>query len=82
MELSAVKMVVTDMDGTLLNSKSEVSDRFFELFEELQEHQVNFVAASGRQYSSIFDKLERIQDRIAIVAENPSENVDTGSAFE
>ncbi len=70
MELSAVKMVVTDMDGTLLNSKSEVSDRFFELFEELQEHQVNFVAASGRQYSSIFDKLERIQDRIAIVAEN------------
>ena len=70
MELSAVKMVVTDMDGTLLNSKSEVSGRFFELFEALQEHQVQFVAASGRQYSSIFDKLNRIHDRIAIVAEN------------
>ncbi len=70
MELSAVKMVVTDMDGTLLNSKSEVSGRFFELFEELQEHEVKFVAASGRQYSSIFDKLQRIHERIAIVAEN------------
>jgi len=70
MELSAVKMVVTDMDGTLLNSKSEVSGRFFELFDELQAHEVKFVAASGRQYSSIFDKLKRIHDRIAIVAEN------------
>ena len=63
-------MVVTDMDGTLLNSKSEVSGRFFELFEELQKHDVKFVAASGRQYSSIFDKLRRIHERIAIVAEN------------
>lgn len=70
MELSAVKMVVTDMDGTLLNSKSEVSERFFDLFEELRKHEVQFVAASGRQYSSIFDKLKRIQDRISIVAEN------------
>ncbi len=70
MELSSVKMVVTDMDGTLLNSKSEVSDRFFELFEELRQHEVEFVAASGRQYSSIFEKLRRIHDRISIVAEN------------
>jgi Cof subfamily protein (haloacid dehalogenase superfamily) len=70
MELSAVKLVVTDMDGTLLNSKSEVSDRFFELFEELQEHDIKFVAASGRQYSSIYEKLIKIQDRISIVAEN------------
>ncbi|MGA9270046.1 MAG: Cof-type HAD-IIB family hydrolase [Lutimonas sp.] len=70
MELSDVRMVVTDMDGTLLNSKSEVSERFFELFEALQQHDVKFVAASGRQYSSIFDKLQRIQDRISIVAEN------------
>ncbi len=70
MELSAVKMVVTDMDGTLLNSKSQVSQRFFDLYEELHRQGVHFVAASGRQYSSIFEKLQRINDRISIVAEN------------
>ena len=70
MDLSNVKMVVTDMDGTLLNSKSQVSQRFFELFEGLQKHGVRFVAASGRQYSSIFDKLRTIHERISIVAEN------------
>ena len=70
MDLSKVKMVVTDMDGTLLNSKSEVSVHFFELYEQLKFHNVKFVAASGRQYSSIKDKLNSIAEEITIVAEN------------
>ncbi len=70
MDLSKVKMVVTDMDGTLLNSKSEVSDQFFELYQALKSHQIHFVAASGRQYSSIHDKLSTIAEEITIVAEN------------
>ena len=63
-------MVVTDMDGTLLDSQNRVSERFFGLFEALHDKGVRFVAASGRQYTSIFDKLQRIQDRISIIAEN------------
>jgi Cof subfamily protein (haloacid dehalogenase superfamily) len=70
MDLSKVKMVVTDMDGTLLNSKHEVSNKFFQLFEELKKRDITFVAASGRQYNSIVDKLETIKDDIIIVAEN------------
>ncbi|NNE01657.1 MAG: HAD family phosphatase [Eudoraea sp.] len=70
MDLSAVKLVVTDMDGTLLNSKHEVSDRFFRLFDALRIHNIEFVAASGRQYNSIADKLSTIKDQIVIIAEN------------
>ncbi|WP_072764878.1 HAD family hydrolase [Arenibacter nanhaiticus] len=70
MDLSKVKMVVTDMDGTLLNSKHEVSPQFFSLFEELKRRDIQFVAASGRQYNSIADKLHPIKDQITIVAEN------------
>ncbi len=70
MDLSQVKMVVTDMDGTLLNSKSEVSQQFFSLYQNLKEHEVHFVAASGRQYSSIQDKLMSIYTDITIIAEN------------
>lgn len=58
------------MDGTLLNSNHEVSDRFFELFDQLQKKGILFVAASGRQYNSIIDKLETIKNDIVVVAEN------------
>lgn len=58
------------MDGTLLNSKHEVSNKFFQLFEELKKRDIRFVAASGRQYNSIVDKLNTIKDDIIIVAEN------------
>lgn len=70
MNLSNIKLVATDMDGTLLNSKGHVSERFFELFQELKKHQVHFVAASGRQYYSITDKLNGITNDITIIAEN------------
>ncbi len=70
MDLSKIKMVVTDMDGTLLNSKHQVSERFFEQFEELKKRNIRFVAASGRQYHSIIDKLDSIKEDILVIAEN------------
>ncbi|MEM9142413.1 MAG: HAD family hydrolase [Bacteroidota bacterium] len=70
MDLSQIKMVVTDMDGTLLNSKHEVSDRFLALFHKLKDRGIRFTAASGRQYNSIVDKLHAIRDEIIVVAEN------------
>lgn len=70
MDYSKVKMVVTDMDGTLLNSNHEVSRHFFELHDSLLENNIHFVAASGRQYDSIVDKLSSIKEHITIVAEN------------
>ncbi len=70
MDLSHIKMVVTDMDGTLLNSQHQVSARFFELFQKLKGKNIAFVAASGRQYNSIIDKLQPIKDDIIVIAEN------------
>ncbi|WP_340156171.1 HAD family hydrolase [uncultured Winogradskyella sp.] len=65
-----IKMVVTDMDGTLLNSNHEVSSRFFKVFKQLKQQNIIFVAASGRPYYSIVKKLMPIKDDITIVAEN------------
>jgi Cof subfamily protein (haloacid dehalogenase superfamily) len=70
MDLSKIKLVVTDMDGTLLNSNHEVSNLFFELFKEIKKHNILFVAASGRPYYSIIEKLDNIKDDIIIIAEN------------
>lgn len=70
MNLSKIKMVVSDMDGTLLNSSHEVSDEFFKLFEGLKSQDIQFIAASGRQYHSIVEKLDSIKDDIIVIAEN------------
>lgn len=70
MNLSTVKLVVSDMDGTLLNSKGEISPHFFKLFKKLQQQNTFFCAASGRQYNSIIEKLATIKEEIYIVAEN------------
>jgi len=70
MDLTNVKLVVTDMDGTLLNSKGRVSETFFELFPQMQKAGIHFVAASGRQFYSITQKLTTIKEEISIIAEN------------
>ena len=70
MDLTPVKLVVTDMDGTLLNSSHQVSSRFFELFEALSKCGIQFAAASGRQYESIAVKLTPILDQLIVIAEN------------
>jgi Cof subfamily protein (haloacid dehalogenase superfamily) len=70
MNLSNVKLVVSDMDGTLLNSNGEVSQLFFQLFKQLKNQNIIFCAASGRQYNSIVDKLSIIKNDIYIIAEN------------
>ena len=58
------------MDGTLLNSRHEVSNRFFELFQELKKRNIQFVAASGRQYHSMVEKLDEIKNDIIFISEN------------
>jgi Cof subfamily protein (haloacid dehalogenase superfamily) len=69
-DFSKVKLVVSDMDGTLLNSKGEVSHRFFNLFKDLQKRNIIFCAASGRQHNSIVSKLDVIKEKIYVIAEN------------
>lgn len=69
-DFSKVKLVVSDMDGTLLNSKGEVSNQFFKLFRKLQKKGIVFCAASGRQHNSIVSKLNAIKNQIYVIAEN------------
>lgn len=70
MNLSNVKLIVTDLDGTLLNSNHEASDLFFNLFEKIKTYGIIFVAASGRPLYGMTEKLANIKDDIIIVAEN------------
>ena len=70
MDLKAVRLIAVDMDGTLLNSRHEVSDKLEQLLVQLKALGIRFAAASGRQYASITEKLEHLSDDLIVIAEN------------
>lgn len=65
-----IKLIVTDMDGTFLNSKYEVSPDFPKVYEELKKRNILFVPASGRQMSGITQYFSDIENEIGFIAEN------------
>ena len=48
-DLSGIRLIAADMDGTLLNDRNELSPDFYPLFNALKKKNVLFAAASGRQ---------------------------------
>lgn len=49
-----IRLVVTDMDGTLLNSASEISLCNQKAIQKLKEHHIDFAIASGRDYDGVY----------------------------
>ncbi|HNY31791.1 MAG TPA: HAD family hydrolase [Fibrobacteria bacterium] len=65
-----IGLVVTDMDGTLLDSQHRLPDGFWELERDLHRRGILFAVASGRQYWNLLEMFQPIADRIVILAEN------------
>ncbi|MDF2594434.1 MAG: family phosphatase [Clostridia bacterium] len=65
-----IKLIVSDMDGTLLNNKGELSPEFFEVFKELKKRGIVFAVASGRQYFTLHQTFKAIAEDIIFIAEN------------
>lgn len=65
-----IKLIVTDMDGTLLNDEHEIHPDFWEIEKELTNKKIMFSVASGRQFYNLESKFERIKDRMLFFAEN------------
>lgn len=68
--MEAVKLIASDMDGTLLNGKGELDPVFFSLFDRLEACGIRFTAASGRQYDGLRRTFAPVADRMLFIAEN------------
>lgn len=53
-----IKMVVSDMDGTLLSRKVGISSGNLEAIRELEQRGIEFVIASGRDYKGVYSILD------------------------
>ncbi|NLP22214.1 MAG: HAD family phosphatase [Erysipelotrichaceae bacterium] len=75
-----IKMVVTDMDGTLLNSNREMHPETMSIIDKLIDKGVLFVVASARQYFNLHNRFKN-RDDIIYIAENGSYINKDGNLF-
>lgn len=65
-----IKLIASDMDGTLLDENGQVPPETFDLILALRERGVRFVASSGRRYDRLCDFFSSVKDRMDFVASN------------
>ncbi len=65
-----IKIIFSDMDGTLLTSANKLPDGFDEMMAELKSRGVIFAPASGRQYFALLKSFEKYVDEFLFLAEN------------
>lgn len=65
-----IKLIATDMDGTLLDEHSRVPQGTFDLVRELTDKGIHVAAASGRRYDTLQEFFAPVADRMDFVASN------------
>ena len=65
-----VKIIFSDMDGTLLDENGNLPKGFDDMIAKLKERDVIFAPASGRQYYSLLELFGKYKDDFLFLAEN------------
>ena len=63
-----IRLIASDMDGTLLDEFGNVPPETFELIHALHEKGIHFVASSGRRYDTLRWMFEPVAHEIDCVA--------------
>lgn len=71
-DVSGVRIVAIDMDGTLLNDAKEMPEGLWDVIRALQAQGIECVPASGRQYWTLRNLFAPVAQGMTIIAENGS----------
>ncbi|MFT8340423.1 MAG: HAD family hydrolase [Clostridium beijerinckii] len=71
-----IKLVVTDMDGTLLDENGHLPDGFTDILDRLRAKNIKFVAASGRPYYTLQTNFGPVGRYLSFICENGALVVD------
>jgi hypothetical protein len=78
-EMGKIKLIVSDLDGTLIpEGTTELEDGFKEALNQLLDQGIEFYAASGRPYPSIKSLFPEYRNQIGFICENGSMVVEMG----
>lgn len=65
-----IKLIASDMDGTLLDESSQVPPETYDLIRALRERGVHFAASSGRRYDRLCEFFAPVKEQMDFVASN------------
>lgn len=65
-----IRLIVADMDGTLLDGSGSVPDTFWPVLDRLRSRGIVFAVASGRQHAALAGIFGDVADELALIAEN------------
>lgn len=65
-----IRLIASDMDGTLLEPDSSLPDGFFEAVRRLHDLGIYFAAASGRQYDNLYRLFYPVSKDMGFICEN------------
>ncbi len=65
-----IRLIASDLDGTLLEQDGKLPADTFEVIKALDECGIRFAASSGRQYGNLVRLFAPVADRMAFVCEN------------
>ncbi len=77
-----IKLIATDLDGTLINSKYRIPDDFEEVFDRLEKNNILLLAASGRDYTGASGFFGPLAERMIFICDNGANIFDHGKAIE
>ena len=77
-----IKLIASDMDGTLLRDDKSYSEEFQDVYEEMKKRNMKFMVASGNQYDLLLSKFdESIRDDLIYLCENGTKVVYQGETL-
>ena len=71
-KISGIRLIASDLDGTLLDPQGKLNDEFFPIFRKLKAANIWFAVASGRQLFNLQKIFDKVKDEILFIAENGS----------
>ena len=69
-EILIIKLIATDMDGTLLNDKGKIDEKIFGMIQDLNKKDIKFAVASGRFYSQLSVNFKKVNTDMIFIAHN------------
>lgn len=76
-----IRLIASDLDGTLLESDGTLPEGVFEAIEALNRLGIRFVASSGRQYGNLRRLFGPVADQMDYVCENGALSVVNGETI-
>ena len=76
-----IKLIASDVDGTLVDSQKRLPPGFPEAVRKLRDHGIVFVIASGRQYFNVLKTFDVVKDDIVVMPDNGAMLLDNGEPY-